>query len=92
MIDALSSIGVDRGVEPLEEGAIDVVISERTGFLFSACFAGVAAAVLRLGRAGCIFSIFVEYAPAAGQKNYEDLHCVVFVAVAGNKQRKGRHV
>jgi len=52
----LSSVGVEIGVEPVDEGGIEVFNSARTGFLISDCFEGAvaAAANLRSGRAGSI--------------------------------------
>ena len=56
-MNALSSTGVDNGVELLEEGGSEVLISGRTGFWSSTVQAGALAASWRLGSAGCIFGI-----------------------------------
>jgi len=87
VMDALSSTGVDNGVEPLEEGGRDVLISGRTGLLSSTAPVGAAAGPLWLGSAGCIFGIADGWVPAQAGLITEIY--ILFVAAA-SKQTKER--
>lgn len=91
--DALSPVGVDTGVEPVEEGGIEVLISARTGFLLSGCFAGAAAAtaaIWRFGSAGCILSCDYMSGDVPAQAGMKAVIYILFVAATESKQKKGR--